>query len=119
MPLDLSLGVAVSKLAEELAERDALGISAIVDTLPRLIDATYVGDIDSLRVVSLDSIADKLLGLHGVHDPISRDHIVIARALEATLLEDLLELLHSPPLGGSRAVHGDVVNRSLAHRLVD
>lgn len=119
MPLDLSLGVAVSKLSEELAERGALGISAIVDPLPRLVDATYVGDIDSLRVVSLDPIADKLLGLHGMHDPVSRDYIVIARSLEATLLEDLLELLHSPPLGGSRAVHGDVVNRSLAHRLVD
>lgn len=119
MPLYLSLGVSTTKLAEEFAERGALGISAVVNTLASLVDATHVGDIDSLRVVPLDPIADKLLGLHGVNDPVSRDYIVIARSLEATLLEDLLELLHSPPLGGSRAVHGDVVNCPLAHRLVD
>ncbi len=119
MPLDLSLGVSTTKVTEESTQGVSLSISAVVNTLPRLIDATYVGDIDSLRVVSLDPIADKLLGLHGMHDPVGGDHIVIARAEKSTLLEDLLELLHSPPLGGSRAMHGDVVNCSLAHHLVD
>ena len=119
MSLYLSLGVSTTKLAEELTQGGTLSLSAIVDTLTRLIDATYIGDINGFRVVALDTVADQLLGLHRMHDPVSRDYIVIARALEATLLEDLLELLHPPPLGGSRAVNGDVVNRSLAHRLVD
>lgn len=110
MPLDLSLGVSTTKLAEELTQGGTLSLSAIVDTLTRLIDATYIGDINSLRVVALDPVADELLGLHRMHDPVGGDHIVIAWAEKSTLLEDLLELLHTPPLGGSRAVNGDVVN---------
>ncbi len=79
MPENLGAGVGLLQLAERLSEGNPLLRRSIIDALAIIVNATDVGDIDGLRIKSLDTVAHLVLGEEAVKLAVGGDDIVVAR----------------------------------------